>query len=69
MDAASGVLGAKTVKAIKKRTRAGAGICQGGYCEIEVLKIISEMTGLRLDEIDYYEKNTKILFKDLKVKK
>jgi glycerol-3-phosphate dehydrogenase len=29
-----------TIKGLKKRIRAGSGLCQGGYCESEILKIL-----------------------------
>ncbi|MDN5314004.1 MAG: glycerol-3-phosphate dehydrogenase [Clostridiales bacterium] len=42
--------GAKTVDAIKRRTRAGMGRCQSGFCLPLVLKILAEE--LRLDPAD-----------------
>ncbi|MCR3905740.1 MAG: FAD-dependent oxidoreductase, partial [Tenericutes bacterium] len=69
IDAISGPLGVDTIKGIKKRTRAGAGICQGGFCEHDILKIIGMIKNKPLQTIDYYEKDTNILYKDLKVKK
>jgi glycerol-3-phosphate dehydrogenase len=60
--------GCDTIKGIKKRARAGAGLCQGGYCEPEVLKIIAQETKQDLKDINYYAKNTPILVKETKVK-
>ncbi len=60
--------GCDTIKGIKKRARAGAGLCQGGYCEPEVLKIIAKETKQDLKDINYYAKNTPILVKETKVK-
>ena len=34
--------GARTIKGVKMRCRPGMGRCQGGFCEPEVLKILSE---------------------------
>lgn len=34
-------VGAKTVKAVKRRVRAGAGRCQGGFCEPRVINILA----------------------------
>jgi len=67
--AIEGPLGSATVKGVKKRARAGSGLCQGGYCESEVLKVIAEVTGKKPHEIDYYRKNTPILKEETKVKR
>lgn len=61
-------VGNDTIKGIKKRARAGAGLCQGGYCESEVLKIIARETHVKPDEVNYYAKNTPILVKETKTK-
>lgn len=34
-------VGARTVKAVKRRVRAGAGRCQGGFCEPRVINILA----------------------------
>ena len=41
-------LGAKTIKAIKRRVRPGMGACQGGFCEPLVFNILKKE--LNLDE-------------------
>ncbi|RLF41221.1 MAG: FAD/NAD(P)-binding oxidoreductase, partial [Thermoplasmata archaeon] len=40
-----------TIDAIKRRTRAGMGRCQGGFCLPRVVKIISRETGIPVEEI------------------
>lgn len=42
---------ARSVDAVKRRTRAGMGRCQGGFCLPRVTAIIAEETGLPLTEI------------------
>jgi glycerol-3-phosphate dehydrogenase len=42
---------ALSVDAVKRRTRAGMGRCQGGFCSPFVMKIISEETGIPLDRV------------------
>ncbi len=37
--------GARTLDAVKRRTRAGMGLCQGRTCRYLVSKLITEMTG------------------------
>lgn len=64
-----GPLGSDSVKGIKKRVRAGAGLCQGGYCEREVLKIIARETKQPLEKVNYYAQDSHILAQETKVKK
>lgn len=68
IDAIHSSVGNDTVKGIKKRVRAGSGLCQGGYCENSVIKIIARETKKPLNKVNYYGKNTPILLKDSKVK-
>ena len=58
-----------TVKGIKKRVRAGSGLCQGGYCENTIVKIIARELNIPISEVDFYEKNTHLLWKETKVKR
>ena len=37
--------GAVTVDGVKKRTRAGMGLCQGKTCERLIARIVAEQTG------------------------
>lgn len=67
--AIKGPLGSDTIKGIKKRVRAGAGLCQGGYCEREVLKIIARETKQSFDKINYFSPDSPILAYETKVKK
>ena len=42
---------ARTVDGVKRRTRAGMGRCQGGFCLPRVAAIISEETGIPLQQV------------------
>ena len=44
-------LGATTLDGIKRRTRAGMGRCQAGFCSPKVMEILSRELNLPLDEI------------------
>ena len=44
-------VGARSVDGVKRRTRAGMGRCQGGFCCPRVAAIISEETGIPLKEV------------------
>jgi len=68
IDAIHGPLGSDTIKGIKKRARAGSGLCQGGYCEEMVLKIIARETKQPINKINYYSLDTPILVQETKVK-
>ncbi|MBN4050946.1 MAG: FAD/NAD(P)-binding oxidoreductase [Alkaliphilus sp.] len=66
IDAINATISAKTIDAIKRRTRAGAGRCQGGFCTPIVMKIIEENTDLKMTEITKKGKNSIILKKETK---
>lgn len=42
-----------TVKAMKKRTRAGFGKCQGGFCGAKVLSLLSKEQNTSFDKVSY----------------
>ena len=44
-------LPAKTVDAVKRRTRAGMGRCQGGFCGPRVMEILSRELNIPLDQV------------------
>ena len=58
-----------SVKGIKKRARAGAGLCQGGYCQHEVIRIIARELNISVQEVNYYSKGTAIFKEETKVTK
>ena len=43
--------GARTVDGVKRRTRAGMGRCQGGFCSPRVMEIISREAGIPMEEL------------------
>ena len=55
-------LGAKTVNAVKMRTRAGMGRCQGGFCSPVVAKILAEELHIDLTEVTQSGKGSRIFF-------
>lgn len=61
----SGV-GAKTVEAVKRRTRAGMGRCQSGFCQYRVMEILARELGLPEDKVLFEEKESPVLFGKLK---
>ncbi|MGE5404276.1 MAG: FAD-dependent oxidoreductase [Candidatus Saccharibacteria bacterium] len=51
IDALKGPVGAKTIDAVKRRTRAGMGRCQGGFCSFRVINIMARELGIPVNEI------------------
>ena len=51
IDAIRRVPGARSIDGVKRRTRAGMGRCQGGFCSPRVLEILSRELGVPMDEI------------------
>lgn len=51
LDAIRRPLGARTMDGIKRRTRAGMGRCQAGFCTPKVMEILSKELGVGMDEI------------------
>lgn len=45
--------GARSIKGVKKRVRPGMGKCQGGFCEIEVARILARELNIPLEEVPY----------------
>ena len=64
VDAIRRPCGARTVDGVKRRTRAGMGRCQGGFCGPRVIEILSRELGISVPEVRkdgtdsymYYEK-------------
>ncbi len=67
IDAIHSDVGSDTMKGIKKRTRAGSGTCQMGYCQSHILKIIARETNQKMNDINYDAQDTKILGEETKV--
>lgn len=51
LDAVRRPLGAKSLDGIKRRTRAGMGRCQSGFCSPRVMEILAEELGLSPEEV------------------
>ena len=53
IDAIHNPLGVCTLTGIKYRTRAMMGLCQGGFCQMKIYKLIEEELGKRGEDIRY----------------
>ena len=61
IDAIHRVPGARSIDGVKRRTRAGMGRCQGGFCSPRVLEILSRELGLPMSEITKAGGKSKII--------
>ena len=62
VDAIRRNCGATTIKGVKKRTRPGAGRCQGGFCEPHIIDILSRELNKPKTAIEYAKVKSYILF-------
>lgn len=61
LDAIHGIIPARTLDAIKRRTRAGMGRCQSGFCQYKVIAILSRELSLPVDEICLEDAGSRLL--------
>ena len=62
LDAIHAPVGARDVDGVKRRTRAGMGRCQGGFCGSKVVEILSKELGVPMNEITKFGGESKIIF-------
>lgn len=60
-DAIHRPLGARTLDGVKRRTRAGAGRCQGGFCSPRVVEILSKELGIDPREVAKFNSDSTLL--------
>ena len=61
LDAIHSPIPARDVDAVKRRTRAGMGRCQGGFCGSKVVELIARENGDNLDDITKFGGKSKLL--------
>lgn len=62
VDAIKAPAGARDVDGVKRRTRAGMGRCQGGFCGSKVVEILARELNCDVNEITKFGGNSNILF-------
>ncbi len=62
VDAIRAPAGARDVDGVKRRTRAGMGRCQGGFCGSKVVEILARELGTEVNKITKFGKGSNILF-------
>ncbi len=66
IDAIKAPAGARDVDGVKRRTRAGMGRCQGGFCGSKVVEILARELGCSINEITKFGGNSNILYERTK---
>ncbi len=66
IDAIKAPAGARDVDGVKRRTRAGMGRCQGGFCGSKVVELLAKELGVEVNEITKFGGNSKILYERTK---
>ncbi|MDE7188065.1 MAG: FAD-dependent oxidoreductase, partial [Lachnospiraceae bacterium] len=61
MDAVKRPLGAKSLDGVKRRTRAGMGRCQAGFCSPRVMEILARECGKEISDITKSGGNSRIV--------
>ena len=62
LDAINAPAGARDVDGVKRRTRAGMGRCQGGFCGSKVVELLARELGVEINEITKFGGNSRILY-------
>jgi glycerol-3-phosphate dehydrogenase len=63
VDAIHEPVGACTVDGVKRRTRAGMGRCQGGFCGPRVVQIIARESGIPVEQVLKERQGSELYFK------
>lgn len=66
IDAIRAPGGARDVDGVKRRTRAGMGRCQGGFCGSKVVEILARELGVSMNEITKFGGDSKIIYERTK---
>ena len=66
LDAIHAPAGARDVDGVKRRTRAGMGRCQGGFCGSKVVELLAKELGVEINEITKCGGKSKILYERTK---
>ncbi len=60
LDAVRRPLGARSLDGVKRRTRAGMGRCQSGFCSPRVLEILSRELEVSVEEVTKAGKGSEV---------
>jgi glycerol-3-phosphate dehydrogenase len=66
LAAISGKIPATTVDGIKRRTRAGMGRCQSGFCQYKVLSLLAREQQVTIEEVMLEDPGSQLVFGKVK---
>jgi glycerol-3-phosphate dehydrogenase len=66
IDAIRAPGGARDVDGVKRRTRAGMGRCQGGFCGSKVVEILARELGVSMSDVTKFGNDSKIIYERTK---
>lgn len=66
-DALNRSLPCNSIKALKKRTRAGFGPCQGGFCQPNIINILAKHFNVSPLEVCYDQEHSEIVLDEIKM--
>lgn len=61
VDSINRPLGAKDLDGVKRRTRAGMGRCQSGFCTSRIMEILARETGVDMQDVTKFGKGSNLL--------
>lgn len=64
IEAINRPLGATTIDGVKRRTRAGFGRCQGGFCSFKVMEIIAREKGIKVSDVTKFGGRSNVILED-----
>ncbi len=66
VNAIHGIIPARNMDAVKRRTRTGMGRCQGGFCGVRVAQILSSELGIPITEVTKDGKGSQVFVGEMK---
>lgn len=66
VESIKGPIGARTIDGVKRRTRAGMGRCQGGFCQHKILSILSRELNIPPSQVLKENENSNVVFGNIK---
>ena len=66
MDSITRPLGARDLDGVKRRTRAGMGRCQSGFCSPKIMEVIAKNLGIDILQVSKHGAGSEILVGKIK---
>lgn len=66
INAITGPVGARSLDGIKRRTRAGSGRCQAGFCMPKQIELLMKHHGMKMEDVTKFGKGSKLVVGKIK---